>query len=214
MHMGTDNLQRDREHLEDILNRDEFLSYMQEAGSNPILEWLGKIWNQIWDLFPETMIQPQSSTTVAYLIVILILIALGGVIFWLVRNMILLRLGRKYTIFKDEDELGKTALTLLREAEEYARQENYLEAIRHQFLVLLVVMNEREWIQAEKWKTNYEYRQELSVWHPEAVGLFSQVAKLFEEAYYGRGTVGVREYRRMAELIAPYAREGVAAHEE
>src|SRR5690625_6609250 len=41
------------------------------------------------------------------------------------------------------------------------QNKNYSLAIRYQFLILLVKLDQREWILKKSWKTNWDYYQEL-----------------------------------------------------
>lgn len=208
----TETIQEDREKLEQILSRDEFTAYLQEEGRNPIMEWLARAWQKLLDLFPEVSAPPGTSKVLAYVFVGILFVILAGAIVWLIRSMLVQRRDMRRGVFLSDGELEQTSDALLRDAERFALDGNYAEAVRCRFLALILVMDERGWVRAEKWKTNYEYRDELGDRQPQAVAAFSEAARLYERVYYGRGAAGEQEYKRMKQLSEGYWREEAAEH--
>ncbi|WP_010276761.1 DUF4129 domain-containing protein [Paenibacillus senegalensis] len=195
-----DNRHEDREHLQEILSRDEFMAYHQQERGPSLWE---RMWDLISDWFPDWSIQPEGSRSVTLIIVAVLMAVLAVVIIWLVRKMILSRTIRHKAVFLNEDDLHKSSADLLREANLAAQKGQYREAIRYRFLAILIAMDEQGWVKAEKWKTNYEYREELREQQAGAIPPFSKAARLFEQIYYGRSAAGQSQY----ELIKQYGED-------
>lgn len=211
--MNKAEVQTDKEKLQEILNRDEYTAYMRERSGNPIFEWLQEKLEKIADLFPELDIAPGTPNVVAYLLLGFLLAALAAAILWMMRLLILERRSRRRIVFRSAVELDRSSARLAEEAQRFAAAGDYPEAVRHAFLALLLLMNEREWVRAQTWKTNREYAEELHDREPAAARSFIAAARLFEHVYYGRGEAEARDYERMTELLASLVREG-AGHAE
>lgn len=208
--MSNAGWQEDKEKLEQILGRDEFTAYERGENRNVVLEWLEKMWNKLFELFPDISVPPGTPKVLAYTLVAVLLILVASAIVWLVRNIVVMRrAGRRHSLLGSE-ELGNSSAMLMRKARDCAADGDYREAVRHAFLAQLLLMHERDWIRAEKWKTNLEYVDELSERKPAAVAAFTRAARLFEGVYYGGGEAGEREYVHMTELLAPYWTEEAA----
>ncbi|MFB6365984.1 DUF4129 domain-containing protein [Paenibacillus elgii] len=205
--MINEGWKAEKKQLEGILERDEYTAYLRNDGRNPVIEWLERMWRKVLDLFPDTAVPPGTPKVLAYVLLGILLAVLVAAIVWLARSLILLRRSRRRSVFRSAAELDRSFAALLREAEECAAEGNYPEAVRRTFLAMLLLMDEREWVRAERWKTNREYEEELYERQPGAVESFKQAASLFELVYYGGGTAGAHEYGRMTELLAPYRRE-------
>ncbi|MED4164968.1 DUF4129 domain-containing protein [Halalkalibacterium halodurans] len=212
--MKETSIQADRETLEEILSREEYTAYTRERMPNPVLEWIQGVLKKMEDLFPEISVSPGTSISSASLVLILLLILLAGVIAWLTYKLVSARIRRTYAVYLSDREMEQTVDALLQKADTFASEHNYFEAIRYSFLALLKGLDDREWIRAEKWKTNFEYAEELSFHQPEAVLPFRQAARLFERVYYGRGTYGKQEYEQMIQMVAPYVRKEGEANEK
>ncbi|MNI90862.1 hypothetical protein D3C73_1484420 [compost metagenome] len=70
------------------------------------------------------------------------------------------------------------------------------------FLSVLLLMDERGWIRAEKWKTNREYVDELTDRKPKLCSPFIEGAALFEHVVYGAASASADDYVRMQALEA------------
>ncbi|RXZ76673.1 DUF4129 domain-containing protein [Paenibacillaceae bacterium] len=210
--MNQDQLQTDKEQLENILSRVEYTAYLKENSRNPLAEWLSKLWQKLMGLFSDTPVPAGASKLVAYIVVSVLLAALVAAIVWLVRSMLLVRFDKKRGLFRSEDELGQTSEALLLEADRHASADNYAEAVRFSFLGMLLLLDEQGWVRTEKWKTNLEYAEELIDSQPSALPSFTVAARLFEQVYYGRRNAEAADYNHMLTLLTPYRGE-VAAHD-
>ncbi|MFP3514225.1 DUF4129 domain-containing protein, partial [Peribacillus sp. SIMBA_075] len=64
----------------------------------------------------------------------------------------------------------------LQDAREQGKEGKWREGERSLFLALLVYMQTKAWIRIEKWKTNWEYADELQLNQPRAEELFRRHA--------------------------------------
>lgn len=197
-----------KEQLQEILSREEFKAYEQQDGENPILAWMERMWQKLLGLFPEASLPSGTPKVLAYVVLGLVLAAIGAAMIWLVRSIVLRRRRARRSAFQHADELGHTYVTHWRESEALAAAQDYAEAIRRANLALLLYMHEQEWIRAERWKTNDEYQEELQDRYPAALPVFTQVSRLFEHVWYGGGAATDREFRLVAGLLAPYMKGG------
>jgi hypothetical protein len=82
----------------------------------------------------------------------------------------------------------------LAESQKLEEKEDYSLAVRHLFLALLLNFHEREWLQARKWKTNWEYYEELQKVNKEWAEQFYSLALKFDEAAYGEREIKHEEF--------------------
>jgi hypothetical protein len=103
----------------------------------------------------------------------------------------------------------QSVAALWRQAEELARQSNYLEAVRILYLAVLVLLHRANLIRYERTRTNGEYAEQL---RGEAglQGPFRQLTALFEVKWYGERACEGQDYQACRALAAAI-REGVSA---
>ncbi|MBC8080608.1 MAG: DUF4129 domain-containing protein [Gorillibacterium sp.] len=204
------DIQEDKEKLRQILERSEYDPHSKSDNLNPIKTWLEKLWNRLIDLFPDSAI-PQGASKLLAIITLFILVAvLAYFIIRLTRGIVMSRrmTGQSHRVFHGSDLFELSHTQLLQEAQSFADHGDYREAVRRMFLASLLLMNCREWVTAEKWKTNHEYVEELQERYPVLVPAFIQSAELFERVYYGGENADVLDYERISVLLAPLWPEG------
>jgi esterase/lipase len=189
-----------RDELQDILNDREYTVYQPEEQG-----FFQSLWEKIRDavidwlnnLFPEYQVTQGSGTVITLVLVILGLAALGIVLFLVSRNVIN---KRKFANQKPLQHLAEKDWSYrdhLEESQHREEAEDYSLAVRHLFLALLLYFHEKEWLQARKWKTNWEYYEELQKVNTEWAEQFYSLALKFDEAAYG-------ERRIVREEFIPY----------
>ncbi|MGO4276806.1 DUF4129 domain-containing protein, partial [Paenibacillus sp. TAF58] len=100
------------------------------------------------------------------------------------------------------------------QADELRRTGYLREGIRSVFLSLLFFMEAKRMIRVEKWKTNWEYAEELGGAASSLVPLFHDSSVLFERIWYGKEVVTEEQFTSMYEQVARViGREEGAAHE-
>ena len=77
---------------------------------------------------------------------------------------------------------------------------NYREAVRHLFLAALLTLDERNLIQYDATRTNYELLQRASL-RPVVEETLVPVVETFERVWYGFEVVGLAEYEALAGQI-------------
>lgn len=206
--MNDQKLLEEKEKLEQILSRNEYAVHTNPKEPNPIFKWLENRFKDLLDLFPDVSMPPGAPMVLAYMLIGIVLLVLAGVVIWTVRTIILQRQGRRPGVFRNDGEMERSSRMQLEEAGREADEGNYQEAIRLMFLAMLLMMDEQGWVRAEKWKTNYEYAEELNDRQPEISESFELAARLFERVHYGKTSAGRLDYEQIAELTARHWREG------
>jgi hypothetical protein len=100
-----------------------------------------------------------------------------------------------------------TASALWQQADDLARQGQFLEALRRLYLAVLALLHRSHLIRYEKTRTNGEYVRQVRL-APEAPpnlhALFNQLTRLFDQKWYGDRACDGREYgdyRALAEQL-------------
>src|SRR5690606_11443809 len=83
------------------------------------------------------------------------------------------------------DEAEWTAQQHLGEAQRYREQSIYDSATRHTFLAFLLSLQDYNLLEIKRWKTNWEYANELSSNQPSLVPQYQEAASFFEKVTYG-----------------------------
>jgi hypothetical protein len=97
----------------------------------------------------------------------------------------------------------RPAAELWREADELARQEQYLQAVRTLYLAMLSLLHRRQLLRYEATRTNGEYIQQvrLAPQAPAALhAVFQEFTSLFERKWYGDRACEPAEFRAAREL--------------
>ncbi|WP_010281888.1 DUF4129 domain-containing protein [Bacillus timonensis] len=188
-----------RDRIEEILNEKEYRIYYDES-RNVFQEW----WNQIKDrlahflenLFPSIESSSGASEVVLILVILAATLLLGFAIFLLVRNKTRRTKFGKNKPLHSAEELSWTYQKHIREAVMHEENEQYSPATRHLFLALLLFFHEKEWLEAKRWKTNWEYYDELRRVNQSWADEFYDLAIVFDEIAYGEYEIDSEEYTK------------------
>ncbi|WP_421381953.1 DUF4129 domain-containing protein [Bacillus salacetis] len=199
-----------RGELRDILDNREYTAYQGENQGFFQRLW-GKIRDTVIDwlnnLFPEYQVSQGSGTMITLVLVILGLAALAIVLFLVSRHVIN---KRKFANQKPLQHLAEKDWSYrehLAESQNHEEAENYSLAVRHLFLALLLFFHEKEWLQARKWKTNWEYYEELLKVNKEWAEQFYSLALKFDEAAYGEREIVREEFIPYKETAMKWLKE-------
>ncbi|MCM3079863.1 DUF4129 domain-containing protein [Brevibacillus invocatus] len=197
---------KDKERLVEILSSDEFNRQSQE-GAGWIEKAINHLIEMIAKLFQVTEIPTEAAGTVSVSVVI---VAIGGLLFliyWLSRKMVLQQ-KRERTLFVQGEKI-RSYSDYLNEARQLGQQAEWREAVRHLFLALLVYLQWKKWIRIEKWKTNWEYADEIQYNYPAAQDLFRRHARSFEQVWYGQEEIDQQLFwQQLQELEKLLGEEG------
>ncbi|NGQ93842.1 DUF4129 domain-containing protein [Brevibacillus sp. SYP-B805] len=191
----------ERQKLEEILSSEEFARYHRQGG-NPLSELLDRFFDWLSRRFDWPEMPSGTSSVISYAIIGAGIIALLLLIIWLSRQAV--RVQKQKAVLPGNVEPNGTVADYLERARRLGDQGNWKEGIRQAFLALLFFLQEKEWIRVEKWKTNWEYLDELTDSSPAWVPFFRRQALLFERVWYGKRMVdeaGFREYLEATEKI-------------
>jgi len=89
----------------------------------------------------------------------------------------------------------------LQEANRLETEQAYAKATRHLFLSFLLILHEKELLEARMWKTNWEYYAELQAAKSNLANDFYQVALIFEEVTYGEKKIPEKAFVSYRERI-------------
>ncbi|NEW09219.1 DUF4129 domain-containing protein [Paenibacillus sp. SYP-B3998] len=207
------SVQQDKEQLQNILNQDEYTAYaIKEHGS--LREWLKPLFRKIRSWLPDfKMSEGTADLFTLGLIVLLFAIAIFA-IYWFSKQMIWQKRIRKKAYLPTGDSSRSydyywQQAALLRETSDWR------EGVRSVFLSLLFYLEEKRSIRVEKWKTNWEYTEELIGKAPSIVPLFQESSLVFERIWYGKEEVTEELFDTMYEQVAQViGREGDFTHEK
>lgn len=187
----------ERSQLNDILNQREYQIYYEDHRGliqriwDFIKEWIGNFLNILFESFdPNTTL---GNTIITSLMVVLLVLIIIGLF---VTIMIFMRRRR----LKNIRPLGNTTIPDLgwqdhqEAAKKYAHVADYPLATRHQFLAFLLFLNHVNWLEAKRWKTNWEYYDELRGKQKELAEDFYQFALFFEQTTYGEQQVMQQDF--------------------
>ena len=196
----------DKEHLQEILQRDEFHA-LQDNGPGLWEKVIDFLIDLISKLFSWSEVPAGAATTASTVVLIVGACLLIAVIFWLFRRMVWEQ-KRQSPLFVHGEKI-RTHADYLREAKECAARGDWRAGERSLFLALLVYMQKQSWIRIEQWKTNWEYAAEIELNQPQAEGQFRRFARAFEQAWYGQVEVDQSGYaERIRELEQIFGKEG------
>jgi hypothetical protein len=178
------NIPEDKEHLRHILDQGEYTAYHQTQ-HNGLWAWIKKAFLKLWDLLPPLHLSNGAGKTITYLLALSVLGLLVWAIYWFVKQIV--RQGRyKKKLVLTDAELMWVWRDYMVKAEQLHAAGTWREGVRYVFLALLFYMQERKWVSIEKWKTNWEYSEELKRNHGEWLPFFQSSAKLFDRIWYGK----------------------------
>ncbi|QQK77586.1 DUF4129 domain-containing protein [Salicibibacter cibarius] len=201
-----ESLQEDREHLREILNREEFVQHRDEH--EPLLEQLWQwVEERLFGWLPETAADDGFMAVIPYVMVV---IALGLIVFlmyWLSTQMV----RRKYmsgNVLLEEEELELKAGDYLHKAKASRDRNERQEGVRYAFLGLLMHWESHNVLQVEAWKTNGEYAREIHSRKKELLPFFREAAHLFDRVWYGKEEISARDFERFLQKVEEEMRAG------
>lgn len=202
--------ERWRSTLDQILSDQEYQAYYQDNRN---------ILQRIWDYVKEWVIELLSkwfsglspSSTTGDIIVAILFIVMGIVVIslaiYLVKNW-----QRRKRLKRNQPLKGMATNNLslfdyqqsLKEAES---EQNYQAAVRLRFLILLFELDQQQWLKQERWKTNWDYYQELKRLKKNKSEPFYQIAVYFEAVTYGNKLVELEDYQKYVDQLQAFGRE-------
>lgn len=194
-----------RNHLEDILNREEYQAYYKDNRSiwQILYDWVRDLFQKLLEkLFPALSSTPNLSGFIVTILILVLVLVLILIMFklWQRRKY---RKGYEQSIpLANIDELKWTYQTHFDKAKEEEKQGNYKQSIRHLFLGLLLFYNEIDWLEAKAWKTNWEYYRELKKQRSKAASSFNTLAISFDAVAYGRKKVSEAEFLEFKKAVS------------
>lgn len=199
--------QDDLERLRRILNRDEYTVYHDRAAADrfSLSEWIAK---QLKKLFPSFDIPPGAGKAVEYGLAVLLLAVAVFAIVWISRQLVRSARLRGWAELQ-EQAAGQSPAAFLQQARELAASARWREAVRSGFLALLGGLEQKGSIRIERWKTNWDYAEELK--RTDAAHLiepFRSGAAEFERIWYGKEPVAAERFEAFYALVAGLLQDG------
>ncbi len=199
-------LLEDKQRLGEILSRDEFTRYVHEQTSSPRKGWLEALVDWAVDRFPS--LHGANSVVIVGLFVVLgaVLVALCWAIYGFSRQIAYNGKTRRHKAPVGASEMALTYEQYAAMAKAAHAEGKIRESIRCSYLSLLFYLERAGWIRIEKWKTDWDYRDELERNRANAVPYFQRSALLFERVWYGHEPADDESFqgfqRDIAALIA------------
>lgn len=211
--IDTQTLQEDKEHLREILSRQDFLAY-QKQDENTLNELLNIIKEKIKQLFPDMDISITAghNETISAVVIICVIAMLVWLIYWFSKQTVRQREWAAKIALTDA-ELKETYHDYLLKAQHLGKKGERRQGVRYAFLSLLFFMDHQEWIRLEKWKTNLEYGWELQESNQAWKNLFQRWVVVFERVWYGKCSIDGSEFDQYINEIAASIREGEACEQ-
>ncbi|WP_127580530.1 DUF4129 domain-containing protein [Paenibacillus koleovorans] len=178
----------DKQRLGEILSRDEYSQHLKErtGDSGLIKEGMRWLWDKFIGLFPPAADWSDEAANVGmYVLLGIVLLALIWAIYWFCKQIIRQGNVRRRKTIVDSSEMALTYEQYASMARQAKAEGRIRESIRCSFLMLLFYMEQQNWIRIEKWKTDWDYCDELERSRASAVPLFQRSALLFEQVWYG-----------------------------
>lgn len=178
-------LLKDKQRLEEILSRDEYTKYVKEQASSAHKGWLESLLDRLIGLFPSVHWPEGAAMVGAYALLGAVLLGLCAAIYWFSRQIVFQGNARRRKTPVGLSEMALTYEQYAEMAKEAHAEGRIRESIRCSYLSLLFYMEQEGWIRIEKWKTDWDYRDELERSRANAVPHFQRSALLFERVWYG-----------------------------
>lgn len=206
------SLQDDKEQLKQILNQSEYTAYEVKENSS-FWAWLKPLFRKIRSLLPDFQVSDSVTDWLTIGVVVTLLGIAAFAIYWFLKQMIWQKRIRS-DAYLPVGEISRSYRFYWQQAAEL-RGTGYLrEGVRAVFLSLLFFMEAKRMIRVEKWKTNWEYAEELGSSASSLVPLFHDSSLLFERIWYGKEVVTEEQFTSMYEQVARViGREEGFAHE-
>ena len=198
-----------REELESILSKAEYQAYYEDNRSllqrlwDGFRDWLIKLLSQ-FDIHLEP--SSQMANIVVLTIVFIMAILLLVLALFLIKRLIKRRALKSKSIFLS-DEADWTYQQHLDEAIRFQHEQQYDMATRHTFLAFLLFLQAFKLLEIKRWKTNWEYANELSSNEPTLVPTYQEAANFFEKVTYGDEQVSEEQFKEYLENMKQWMEE-------
>jgi hypothetical protein len=201
----------ERTELENILEQEEYQAYYKNESSNLLQKWFIELFDWLKRFFPELDVSGEDARIIAYIASGIIALILIAFIVWLIRKIIMRQSLRESPLL-DEDDLNQTEGSYWRLARQAEENKQWKEGVRFAYYALLLYLDHREWIKAERWKTNREYVDELDQNQPDHLKSFRSLAVQYERFWYGKYSCGENQCASFLSEVKSIIGEG-KAHE-
>ncbi|WP_189011841.1 DUF4129 domain-containing protein [Paenibacillus marchantiophytorum] len=194
------SLQEDKEQLKQILEQKEYTAYeIKEHAS--FWSWLKPLFRKLRSLLPDFKVSDSvtNGLTIAVMIVLLGIAAFA--IYWFLKQLIWQKRVKSVT-YLPEGEISRSYSYYWKQAEELRGSGHWREGVRSVFLTLLFFMETEHMIRVEKWKTNWEYAEELKASQSLLIPLFEDSSLLFDRIWYGQEAVTEEQFNGIYEQVA------------
>ncbi|WP_261304144.1 hypothetical protein [Paenibacillus andongensis] len=206
------SLQEDKEQLKQILNQGEYTVYEVKEDSS-FWEWVRPLFRKIRSLLPDFQVSDSLTDWLTVGVVVTLLGIAAFAIYWFVKQIVWQKRIRSEA-YLPVGEISRSYRFYWQQAAELRGTGDFREGVRSVFLSLLFFMEAKRMIRVEKWKTNWEYVEELRGSASSLVPLFHDSSVLFERIWYGKEVVTEEQFTFMYEQVARViGREEGAAHE-
>lgn len=207
------SLQDDKEQLLDILKHDEYTAY--EAKKNGSLwSWLEPVFRKIKSWLPHFEVSDSVTDWLTVGVAILLLGIAAFAIYWFVKQIIWQKRVRSEA-YLPQGQVSRSYRYYWQQAADLRGAGDWREGVRSVFLSLLFYMEDARLIRVEKWKTNWEYAEELAGTASSLVPLFQDSSLLFERIWYGKEAVTEQLFTWLYEQVARViGRKGESANDK
>ncbi|MDQ0871414.1 hypothetical protein QFZ77_000073 [Paenibacillus sp. V4I3] len=206
------SLQEDKEQLNQILNQSEYTAYKVKENSS-FWAWLKPLFRKIRSWLPDFQVSDSVTDWMTVGVVVTLLGIAAFAIYWFLKQIIWQKRIRS-DAYLPVGEISRSYRFYWQQAAELRGTGDWREGVRSVFLSLLFFMEAKRMIRVEKWKTNWEYAEELGGSASSLVPLFHDSSLLFERIWYGKEVVTEEQFTSMYEQIARViGREEGFAHE-
>ncbi|MBD0383657.1 DUF4129 domain-containing protein [Paenibacillus sedimenti] len=207
----TSSVQHDKEQIQNILNQDEYTSY-HPVTNGSFWDWLKPLlqplWRKIRSWLPDFHVSEAASNWLTLGVTVLLIGIAGFAIYWFSKQIIRQKRIRSEA-YLPAGELSRSYDYYWQQASEMRRTGEWREGVRSVFLSFLFYLESKRSIRVEKWKTNWEYAEELTGAAPHLAPLFQESSLVFERIWYGKEDVTEEQFASMYEQVAQViGREG------
>jgi hypothetical protein len=181
--------------LREILSRPEF--QWQEAGPDPIAEFLNWLWNKLLELLGKRDGPIEINLSPLYFLAV---IALTVVLYLVLRTVFRDFLNEVRVADENTGEELLTAEAAFTKAQNLSRGGDYRTAVRFLYLSSLLLLDERGLLRYDRSKTNREYLRSVSS-SPELQQPLSEVIEVFDDVWYGYHQVDEEKFKHYSDRV-------------
>ncbi|RAV16438.1 DUF4129 domain-containing protein [Paenibacillus contaminans] len=202
----------DKERLRDILEGGEYKAYY-DSGGESLWDIFGRWLRKLFDFFPALHVSDGTGSVIAYGLAAVVFFMLVWAIYWFSKQIVRHGRVRPGKPLLTDEELTWSLRDYMQKAEALKAEGAWRESVRFLFLALLFYMQERSWVTVEKWKTNWEYGEELQRSREGLVPLFRSSAGLFDRVWYGKEPINEADLTAFYEQVRSTVRETEASRD-